>query len=237
MKEEYYLNNNQNNCIKLPKRVSDFLLKSNYLSEFSTLEEQEQVIQNLGLFPRFQELKTLIDQKVIKSGGIVWDLVPTEGNTDHVLSSNAIYLALTKYYTQVEVDNKVQQLFNAFIENSRVDDILSNTSTNPVQNKVIKNTLDLLHQEIEALKNQEHIPAEIDEEQLEEINNRLEELQNEIDSLNTNVNNLDHVKHIFLGEEEYNALIEYAPNTLYFIVEGGDNQVFHFGDTFPIILG
>jgi hypothetical protein len=36
-------------------------------------------------------IKNLIDRKVIESGNIAWDLIPTEGNTENVLSSDSLY--------------------------------------------------------------------------------------------------------------------------------------------------
>lgn len=46
----------------------------------------------------------------------------------------------------------------------------------------------------------------------------------------------DSIKHIFMTQAEYDALESYERDTLYFILEPSESQ-FHFGDTFPLILG
>lgn len=145
--QQFYLSPTKgHDCIKLPKKDSKYLLIDNYLSEFYTDEDKEKVLSNLGILLRLEALKNLIDQKVIEFGGVAWDLVPTEGNTDHVLSSDTLYNLLSRYYTQEEIDTKIEQLFSIFVRDFKVttDDSLSDTSENPVQNKVIKQALDEL---------------------------------------------------------------------------------------------
>ena len=50
----------------------------------------------------------------------------------------------------------------------------------------------------------------------------------------------DDKKHVFLTQDEYNALQEYEDNTIYFVLEGSGgntNRGWRFGGTFPITFG
>lgn len=46
----------------------------------------------------------------------------------------------------------------------------------------------------------------------------------------------DSIKHLFMTQDEYDALESYERDTLYFILEHSESHS-HFGDTFPLILG
>ena len=99
--EEYYLNNSKC-CAKLPTRSSDYLQQSNFLSEFGTKDDKQEARDNLGITGLLDELKSLIDNKIIRYGGVAWDLKPTQGHSDRVLSSDAIYKTLLDYATEKE---------------------------------------------------------------------------------------------------------------------------------------
>lgn len=123
-------------------RNFDYLLKKNFLSEYSTEEDQQEVLYNLGILQRLNKLKQIIDNKVIQNGGVAWDDQPTLGNTDHILSSDVLKQEFLKYYTKTQVDNLIQQIWNRILEQiPSVDNELSDTSENPVQNKVITQAL------------------------------------------------------------------------------------------------
>ena len=81
------------------------LKKENYLSEFVTTNQKEFARDNLGITDIINSLDKKIDAKVIEFGGIAWDLIPTEGNTEKVLSSDAIYKALSLYVTSQEIES------------------------------------------------------------------------------------------------------------------------------------
>lgn len=81
------------------------LKKENYLSEFVTTNQKEFARDNLGITDIINSLDKKIDAKVIEFGGIAWDLIPTEGNTEKVLSSDAIYKALSLYVTSKEIES------------------------------------------------------------------------------------------------------------------------------------
>lgn len=114
MKEEqYYINNPLKKCIKIP---SKYFLIENYLSELKTEKEKSQARKNLGITILLQELKNIIDNKVIESGGVPWDIIPTEGNTGHVLSSDVIYQTLQNYFTKEQIQENLIQLEEIFAQ-------------------------------------------------------------------------------------------------------------------------
>lgn len=144
---QYYNNRKKYGCFNPREKDFNYLLMQNYLSEFQTDEEKEEVLNNLGITDKLSQLRQIINAKVISQGGVPWDIEPTSGNTESVLSSDTIYNTLLKYYTKNQVDNIVQTLWNRVLEQIvnekiQVDDQLSSESTNPVQNKVIKEILD-----------------------------------------------------------------------------------------------
>lgn len=145
---QYYKNHRNNQCVTIPSRqsIKNYLIKENYLSEFSNEDEINEVLNNLGITTKLDILKQLIDNKVIESGSLPWDLIPTSGHTQHILSSDAIYKVLSKYYSKNDIDNKIQMLWDTFITNDKsnieIDSELSDTSENPLQNKKIKELLD-----------------------------------------------------------------------------------------------
>lgn len=81
------------------------LKKENYLSEFVTTNQKEFARDNLGITDIINSLDKKIDAKIIEFGGIAWDLIPTQGNTEKVLSSDAIYKALSLYVTSQEIES------------------------------------------------------------------------------------------------------------------------------------
>lgn len=97
----YYKNNEM-----LPTcKKEHSLKKENYLSEFVTANQKEFARDNLGITDIINSLDKKIDAKVIEFEGIAWDLIPTEGNTEKVLSSDAIYKALSLYVTSQEIES------------------------------------------------------------------------------------------------------------------------------------
>lgn len=264
---QYYANRNSQGSSNKKQRNSgcvgpitndrnfDYLLRNNFLSEYSTEEEQQEVLYNLGLLQRLSRLKQLIDTKVVESGGIAWDEIPTLGNTDHVISSDTIKREFLKYYTKTQVDDLIQQIWNRIInEIPTTDSELSDISENPVQNKVIKEALDSVSGELRNKVNRSEIEEILSN--LEGITNILNEIQGIKGSLQEEtlraqgaektisdrvteleehgVNPEDNIKHIILTQEEFENLTEQEPNVLYIIVEQTESR---FGDPFPFILG
>lgn len=184
MKEIQYFLNKGNSCSpKLPIRFTEYLNKNNYLSEFNTENSKQQVLDNLGVLDKLKILKDLIDAKVITSGNIPWDLSPTEGNTEHVLSSDAIYQTLNnEYYSKEDINHLFEQLFSAFINSDYSIDFNVYERLNALEAKV------------------------------------------------------DKIKHVFLTQEEYDALESYDEDTLYFILESKENTNWVFGDSFPCVF-
>lgn len=112
--EEYYLNNSKC-CAKLPTRSSDYLQQSNFLSEFGTKDDKQEARDNLGVTELLNELKALIDNKIIEYGGVAWDLKPTSEHTDRVLSSDAIYKTLLDYATEQELNSRFTSIWSMFL--------------------------------------------------------------------------------------------------------------------------
>lgn len=117
MNEEYYLN--QGNC-KLPK-MSEYLIKNNYLSEYNNEFVKQQVRDNLGITDLLNILKQIIDAKVIEVGGVNWDSQPTEGHTENILSSDALYKTFAKYVLSSEVDRLLYGLSSDY--NKKIGDL------------------------------------------------------------------------------------------------------------------
>ena len=64
---QYYNNRDKYKGICVPSRkgeILDYLIKSNFLSEFSTDEEKRQVLYNLGILQKIDTLLNLLDNKV-----------------------------------------------------------------------------------------------------------------------------------------------------------------------------
>lgn len=236
-------------------RNFDYLLRKNFLSEYSTEEDQYEVLYNLGILQRLNKLKQIIDNKVIQSGGVAWDDQPTLGNTDHVLSSDVLKQEFLKYCTKTQVDNLIQQIWNRILEQiPNVDNELSDISENPVQNKVVKEALDSISGELhnkvsrseieDILSNLEGIATILNqiqeiEQSLQSETSRAQDAEQTISDRVTEleehgVNPEDNVKHVILTQEEFENLSEQEPNVLYIIVESSESR---FGDPFPFILG
>lgn len=104
---EHYLNTECN-----PTEYMDYLDKNNYLSEYSTLQDKEKVRENLGIQEIINKLDKKIDDKVIEKESLIWDQVPTEGHTNHILSSDALYNVLLNYSLNENIDSTIQELWN-----------------------------------------------------------------------------------------------------------------------------
>ena len=154
MKEEYFLNQDHD-CVQIPTRFSESLLVKNYLNEFKTQEQKELALYNLGVLAKLEQLKSIIDAKVIDAGAVTWDLAPTEGHTESTLSSDVIYRLLQNYYTSQEVQEQILQLYHRFVEEQvKVDDELTDTShaiTGRAINAAINGVLEQLETSIQEL--------------------------------------------------------------------------------------
>lgn len=108
MNENIYLNQG---CPQIPTRYDKYLEISKYLSEFRTQLDKEIARNNLGIPDIIKQLEDKIDSRVIERGGVAWDLVPTEGSVDKVVSSNSLYNTFLKYALKDELDNTIQQVW------------------------------------------------------------------------------------------------------------------------------
>ena len=116
-KFQYYLNRETTStCSNVSNKYANYLEKDNYLGEFSTTEEQEKARQNLGISDIIKKLNKKIDNKVISNGSVAWDYTPTQGNTNKVLSSDAIFNTLLNYVTRQELDENIQELWSTLID-------------------------------------------------------------------------------------------------------------------------
>ena len=247
---EYYINQNKyNKCPTFegenqhisPPRVED---KNNIYKDILTLTQ------------KLEALKTLIDNKTIESGSLPWDNIPTQGHTNYILNSDSLYQYFQQYYTKEKIDEIIQNLWENLIQYSRekqpIDNILSEYSENPVQNKIITyiiNTLQpflisgtniktingesLLGEGNIEIQSSENLPINNQYVTKQELNNYAAKA--EVEAI---INRLP--KHVFLTQEQYDALNGvYAKNTLYFIVESVDEDEigYAFGDQLPIMLG
>ena len=184
MKEEYFLNQNHT-CVEIPSRFSESLLVKNYLNEFKTKEQKELALYNLGILAKLQQLKDLINAKVIDAGAVTWDLSPTEGNTESILSSDTIYRLLQNYYTIQEVQEQILELYHRFIEERVVVDSELGDTSNPVEgraiNSAINSVLDQLQTSIQQI---------IGTDQDTQESNTIKGLKNVVNELNNTINTL-----------------------------------------------
>lgn len=147
MNEQYYLN--KGTCSnQIPSRMDDFLNKKNYLAEYSSRNDKEEVLANLGIDQKLKQLKDLIDNKIIEVGGVLWDLFPIEGHTDRVLSSDALYKLLSHYISKNELDDEIRQFWIKLID--KTEEISNNIleevhSTQGNQNKKLDEYYEQLH--------------------------------------------------------------------------------------------
>ena len=144
---EYYINQNRRECS--PRKHNNPLLVDNYLSEFNTDSKKQLALENLGITGKLEILKTLIDNKVIEIGALPWDIEPTVGHHNHILSSDSLHKYFQKYYSKEQMDNKLQAFWNEFVTyvtelSVQVDEELSELSKNAVQNKAIAKAIKLL---------------------------------------------------------------------------------------------
>lgn len=107
-----------NKC-KNKATYQNYLNRNSFLSEFTTNEDKELARENLGIPELLQEINNKIDSKVIEQGSVAWDLVPTEGNTNKVLSSDALYKAFLKYTLRTELDSIIQSLWENVVTTNR----------------------------------------------------------------------------------------------------------------------
>ena len=88
---EYYLNNPQSTCVQVPHKDEDYLRRKRYLSEYTTEDEKQVVRDNIGVTQALEELKNLLDLKVVTRGGIAWDTEPVLGHDYNILSSDSLF--------------------------------------------------------------------------------------------------------------------------------------------------
>lgn len=112
------------------------LKKENYLSEFVTTNQKEFARDNLGITDIINSLDKKIDAKVIQFEGIAWDLIPTEGNVEKVLSSDAIYKALSLYITSQELESMETGLQKLVKDSSDALDLELNKAVESLLDKI-----------------------------------------------------------------------------------------------------
>lgn len=135
MKYKKYYESNGTTCTKLPTRRynDEYLVRNNYLSEYSSEVEKERVLENLGVLLKIQEIRDLIDSITIEGGNYPFDQQPTEGHTGYVLSSDAIYRALQNYSNKqttnqqiTELQNSVQNIISNYLQKNNLKTITLN---------------------------------------------------------------------------------------------------------------
>lgn len=133
--EEYYINNNK--CISLRQKPEcDYLKISNYLSEYQTEQEKQQVLDNLGITSRLQDVFNTLNEK--------FNQYVTLKFLDEYFVKK-----VDLYYPEDEDDEDAE--FESLFERDdtdyssgggwKVDDFLSSVSLNPVQNRIITEAL------------------------------------------------------------------------------------------------
>lgn len=151
---EYYINRTKNQCVTVPSRKDDYLVVSNYLSEFGSEEEKQLAQDNLGITEKLNQLKQIFDGRVIDRGCASYDLEPIEGNVYNILSSDALWRLIQKYYTKEEIDQLIQNMWSDL--NTKINNI-SNTIYDQFSQEYgsnFINKLDELEQKLNSLLDQ-----------------------------------------------------------------------------------
>lgn len=131
MKEiQYFLNKGKSCSPQIPSRFTNYLDKNKFLSEFNTEQAKQQVRDNLGISDLLLILKQIVDAKVIEIGGVGWDTEPTEGNTESVLSSDALSKTFAKYILSSELERLLDELSSDY--NTKIENIEKKLNSVPV---------------------------------------------------------------------------------------------------------
>lgn len=116
--EEFYLNQLDRECIKIPGKGDKYLLRNNFLNEYYTDKDKAKVLSNLGITPLLERLEALVKAKLVdEAGNLRFGLKPTSYKEDpnalvEVLSSDTIYNTLQQYYTKEEIDEWRERVFD-----------------------------------------------------------------------------------------------------------------------------
>lgn len=127
-KLQHYINHNQ--CVSLPQRDKcDYLRTSNYLSEYQTQQDKQKVLDNLGISDLVEELYNNLISRFDSYATLKF------------LDDNFVK-KIDLYYPEEEDDEDGFDPIGYTGDDSssftwKVDDFLSLTSINPVQNRII----------------------------------------------------------------------------------------------------
>lgn len=201
---QYYLNRNE--CTpQIPTRYNDYLDKKKYLSEFQTKYDKEIARTNLGINEIIEQLNNKIDNKVIERGGVPWDLVPTEGHDEYVISSNALYNLLLNYVLTSQLDSKTQELWTNVLRKIKETYDQVELELNQLNESLQQciNSLDCKYNQFITTINQE-------------INNFTQEVINNFNTLQNSVNNLNSEFQLLKNyvNNQYNSLYTLLYNNL-----------------------
>lgn len=159
MSEQYYLNNNTlHHCVRIPPKVHDYFLIKNYLSELRTDEEREIARRNLGVTVLLEQLRTLINTKVIDKGGVPWDTEPTLGNFGHAVDSNDLYRTFQNYYNKEDIDRALLEINRAIEGKIHIDvDIITELPSETIEYNQIVTYQGIPVQQVQWLDNQNKV--------------------------------------------------------------------------------
>lgn len=158
---EFYLNNPQSTCVIVPQKDEDYLRRKRYLSEYTTEDEKQTVRDNLGITKELGDLHDLYSLGVIERGNLAWDLQPTQGHTQHILSSDSLYKVLQKYALKTQMEAAVQRIWTELL--TIIDEKVANFQA------ILEDYLDKTDKTIEGLR--------------EIVNNQEDSLRHMIDTL------------------------------------------------------
>lgn len=113
---QYFTSRQKHQGCKIPSREPGFLKTDNHLSEFSTPDDKEEARSNLGIPEIVKRLDEKIDNEVFNEACVNWDLEPTYGNNNKVLSSHTIYQTLLNYITKTEQDENIQKIWSNIVK-------------------------------------------------------------------------------------------------------------------------
>lgn len=159
MNEQYYLNNNTlHHCVRIPPKIHDYFLIKNYLSELKTDQEREIARRNLGITVLLEQLRTLINTKVIDRGGVPWDTEPTLGHIGYAVDSNDLYRAFQNYYKKEDIDQALLEINRAIEGKIHIDvDIITELPSETIDYNQIVTYQGVPVQQIQWLDNQNNI--------------------------------------------------------------------------------
>ena len=200
------------------------------LTVFYTKEQTAEILQNYATNQSVQQSVLDILQRINTISGLL-----NQQGTD--------LGALTQEVNGIKEDiqNLDQDIQNVQNLSGNVDTINRTVSEMEQTVNALSGTVGELNQAVggisETINQTVNQSLEQIDQTIDSIQEDIEDVKFDIDNIKEDINELkDTPKHVFLTQAQYEALLAYDDNTLYFIIESS-SEGSQFGDTFPLTFG